>query len=181
MKSPSRWAVGVCIQTSPNLPLFRRHFRYLTHAISRTHTIRIASPAAIKSFLISQAKQDLQTYNSTDYIPRAIPLMAEAFATDPIITYLLHHMTQAQLSAYLPKYFDGLLTAAALNKGIFAEADDFKSCTILMPPGCHVDNPWTLIPAGFVGMVWDVGFAATYVGLRIAISFSSNFRIFGQR
>ncbi|KAK0110444.1 hypothetical protein ONS96_002055 [Cadophora gregata f. sp. sojae] len=97
-----------------------------------------------------------------EYVPRAIPLMAKAFATDPIITYLLHHMTPAQLSAYLPKYFDGVLTAAALNKGIFAEADDFKSCTILIPPGCRVDNFWTLIPAGFIGMVWDVGVAATY-------------------
>ncbi|KAH7360381.1 hypothetical protein BKA65DRAFT_492964 [Rhexocercosporidium sp. MPI-PUGE-AT-0058] len=102
------------------------------------------------------------TMGGKEYVPRAIPLMAEAFATDPIINYLLHHMTPAQLTAYLPKYFDGLLTAAALNKGIFAEADDFKSCTILMPPGCHVDNLWTLLPAGFVGMVWDVGVAATY-------------------
>ncbi|PVH88973.1 hypothetical protein DL98DRAFT_508815 [Cadophora sp. DSE1049] len=102
------------------------------------------------------------TMGGREYVPRAIPLMAEAFATDPVITYLLHHMTQAQLSAYLPKYFDGLLTAAAMNKGIFAEADDFKSCTILIPPGCHVDNFWTLIPAGFIGMVWDVGIAATY-------------------
>ncbi|KAG4436232.1 hypothetical protein IFR05_008288 [Cadophora sp. M221] len=88
--------------------------------------------------------------------------MAKAFATDPIIMWLMHHMTPAQLTAYLPKYFDGLLTAAAMNKGIFAEADDFKSCTILMPPGCHVDNVWTLLPAGFIGMVWDVGVAATY-------------------
>lgn len=140
--------------------------QYRWHSFSSSHQIN--------SYI--QAKQDFQTYNSTEYVPRAIPLMAEAFATDPIITYVLHHMTQAQLSAYLPKYFDGLLTAAAMNKGIFAEADDFKSCTILMPPGCHVDNPWTLIPAGFVGMVWDVGLAATYVGLRFAISYSSNLR-----
>ncbi|KAL2074208.1 hypothetical protein VTL71DRAFT_7986 [Oculimacula yallundae] len=102
------------------------------------------------------------TMGGREYVSRAIPLMAEAFATDPVITYLLHHMTPAQFTAYLPKYFNGVLTAAAMNKGIFAEADDFKSCTILLPPGCHVDNFWTLIPAGFIGMVWDVGVKAAY-------------------
>ncbi|CZS93643.1 uncharacterized protein RCO7_09483 [Rhynchosporium graminicola] len=88
--------------------------------------------------------------------------MAEAFATDPILTYLLPHMTPTQFTAYLPKFFDSLLGAAAMNEGIFTEANDFSSCTILMPPGCHVDNLWTLLPADFIGMVWGMGVKATY-------------------
>ena len=66
-------------------------------------------------------------------------------------------MTPEARLAYLPKYFDVLLTAAAMNNAIFDEADDWKACGVLMPPGCRVDNTWTLIPAGFFPMLWNIG------------------------
>jgi hypothetical protein len=59
--------------------------------------------------------------------------------------------------AYIPNYFDGLLTAAAMNNAIFDEAGDWKSCGVLMPPGCRVDNPLTFLPAGFISMLWNIG------------------------
>ena len=59
--------------------------------------------------------------------------------------------------AYLPKYFDGLLTAAAMNNAIFDETEGWKSCGVLMPPGCRVDNPLTMLPAGFIPMLWNIG------------------------
>lgn len=65
--------------------------------------------------------------------------------------------------AYLPKYFDGLLTAAALNKASFAEVDNWKCCGVLMPPGCRVDNIWTILPAGFIPMLWNIGVGGVQV------------------
>lgn len=59
--------------------------------------------------------------------------------------------------AYLPKYFDALLTAAAMNQASFDEIDDWKACGVLMPPGCRVDNPFTIIQAGFIPMLWNIG------------------------
>lgn len=52
-----------------------------------------------------------------------------------------------------------------MNNCILAEADDFKSCGMLMPPGCHVDNFWALLPAGIIGLLWDVGIRCVYVRL----------------
>jgi hypothetical protein len=59
--------------------------------------------------------------------------------------------------AYLPRYFNTLLTAAAMNNASFMEANDWESCNILMPPGHKVDNPWTLLPAGFIPLLWNTG------------------------
>ena len=70
--------------------------------------------------------------------------------------------------AYLPKYFKRLLTAAAMNKALFHEADDWKCCGVLMPPGCRVDNPLTLLPAGFIPMLWNIGIGGCQVGRSIS-------------
>lgn len=75
-------------------------------------------------------------------------------------------MTEERKNAYLPLYFHGLLTAAALNNGTFSFLDNDDCCGVLIPPGSHVDNPLTLIPAGFVGMVWTIGLGATWRMLR---------------
>jgi hypothetical protein len=66
-------------------------------------------------------------------------------------------MSPAQRSAYLPSYLSALLKAAALNSATFDEANDWASCGVLMPPGKRVDNPWTMLQAGLVGMAWKVG------------------------
>ena len=66
-------------------------------------------------------------------------------------------MAPAARTAYLPDYFGALLTAAALNKASIDEIGGWRSCGVLVPPGVRVDNPWTLLPAGLVGMAWAVG------------------------
>ncbi|KUJ21381.1 acyl-CoA N-acyltransferase [Mollisia scopiformis] len=98
------------------------------------------------------------TKGGRERVPQASALFAEAFATDPVITYILHNMPESKRLTYLPKYFNALLTAAALNDATFIEIDDFKSCVTMMHPGKKVDNPWTLIPAGLVQMLFDIGF-----------------------
>jgi hypothetical protein len=60
-----------------------------------------------------------------------------------------------------------------MNHGEFAEADDWKCCGVLMPPGSRVDNTWTLLPAGFIPMLWNIGVRGCQVGL----SFTGRFRV----
>jgi len=60
---------------------------------------------------------------------------------------------------YLYEYFTRLNTAAALNAAIFEEADNWASATVILPPGKRIDNPWTLVPAGFFQVLWKLGFA----------------------
>ena len=77
-------------------------------------------------------------------------------------------MTQEQRRDYLPTYFSQVLTAATLNNGSIEEIDGWKSCGILMPPGCKVDNPRTLFQAGFLSALWNMGFGGINVGFNIS-------------
>lgn len=65
--------------------------------------------------------------------------------------------------AYLPTYFRTLLKAAALNDATFDEIDNWKCCSVIMPPGKRVDNTWTLLPAGFLGTLWNLGVSGCQV------------------
>lgn len=95
-------------------------------------------------------------------IPATAALYSKAFRSDPAITYLLCTLPPPQREAYLEEYFTRLATAAALNNAVFEEAEDFSSCSIIMPPGCSVDNPWTLIPAGLFSVLWKLGVAGCW-------------------
>ena len=66
-------------------------------------------------------------------------------------------MTKEQRLAYLPAYFDVLLTAAAMNHATFEEIDNWASCGVMMPPGYRVDNPFTLLQSGFISVLWQCG------------------------
>jgi hypothetical protein len=90
-------------------------------------------------------------------VKEAAQVLSKAFEEDPVITYMLSSMNTEERLAYLPKYFNGLLTAAAMNHGKFDEAGDWKACGVLMPPGYRVDNPWTILPAGFIPLLWKIG------------------------
>jgi hypothetical protein len=74
-------------------------------------------------------------------------------------------MSDEERIGYLPAYFTALLTAASMNRAIFDEVEGWKSCGVLMPPECRVDNPWTLLPAGFIPMLWKIGFGGCKVGV----------------
>ncbi|KAK3075256.1 hypothetical protein LTR53_001621 [Teratosphaeriaceae sp. CCFEE 6253] len=96
---------------------------------------------------------------SEDRVHRCSNLYKDAFKDDPVLTYMLCNLSPEARHAYLYTYFTSLLTASALNGGIFEEADDWSSCSVLIPPGKRVDNPWTLLPAGILGILFRIGFA----------------------
>jgi len=96
----------------------------------------------------------------------AARILSKAFESDFTLRYIFCHMSEEEKNRILPSYFRGLLTAAALNNGTFDFLDNDNCCGVLMPPGCKVDNPLTLIPAGFIGMVWKIGLGATSRMLR---------------
>ena len=102
------------------------------------------------------------TSGGATFIPQTASLYKEAFRSDPTITYVLGSLAQTRRHAYLEEYFTRVATAAALNSAIFEEASDFSSCSILMPPGKTVDNPWTLIPAGIFQLLWRLGFTGCW-------------------
>lgn len=89
-------------------------------------------------------------------------LYKDAFQHDPVVTYLLNNFSVSARQAYLLTYFQRLLGAAGLNAAEFLEADDWASAAVIMPPGSRVDNLWTLIPAGLIGMVYQVGLRGSY-------------------
>jgi hypothetical protein len=101
----------------------------------------------------------------TDRLLPAAALLAPVFETDPVITWLLSSLPSAAArSSYLPTYFRTLLKAAALNDAVFDEIDDWKCCSVLIPPGKRVDNTWTLIPAGLLSVLWTLGISGCRVG-----------------
>jgi hypothetical protein len=74
--------------------------------------------------------------------------------------------TQSARLAYLPDYFQTLLKAAALNGASFdtiGPDGKYETCAVLLPPGKRVDNTWTLIPAGFLGCLWRLGWGGCKV------------------
>lgn len=84
-------------------------------------------------------------------------MMAEVFKDDPVIRYMTSSLSQAEHEAYLRPYFRTLWKAALLNDATFQEANDWSCCAVWMPPGKHVDNWLTIIPAGFIGSVVRLG------------------------
>jgi hypothetical protein len=76
---------------------------------------------------------------------------------DPVIRYMLDSMSSEKRAAYFLRYFEILLSAAALNSARFDEADGWSSCAVWMPPGRRVDNPATLLPAGLISILWNIG------------------------
>jgi len=98
------------------------------------------------------------TTGGGERVAQAADLYQHAFRDDPVIAYVTGLDTQ-QRHAYLGEYFTRLTTAAALNAAIFEEADDWASASVFLPPGKRVDNPWTLIPAGFFQVLWKLGIA----------------------
>jgi ribosomal protein S18 acetylase RimI-like enzyme len=98
------------------------------------------------------------TTGGRERVAQAADLYQHAFRDDPAITYITGLDTQ-QRHAYLREYFICLNTAAALNAAVFEEADDWASASVFLLPGKRVDNPWTILPAGFFQVLWKLGIA----------------------
>lgn len=78
--------------------------------------------------------------------------------------YLLS-LPEQEHPAYLPKYLEVLLTAATMNGASIAQIGDWKSCGIVMPAGAYVGNLWTAVQAGWVKVLWKLGWAGYQVCL----------------
>jgi hypothetical protein len=96
-------------------------------------------------------------------VDNASELLSKAFEEDPVITYMFYTMSKEKRLTYLPKYFDALLTAATINHAIIDEIGGWKSCGILVPPGHKVKNPFTLLPAGILPTLYNIGFKGCQV------------------
>ncbi|KAJ5745257.1 hypothetical protein N7520_010439 [Penicillium odoratum] len=86
-------------------------------------------------------------------------LNGHVFHTDPVITYMLLDMSSEERLAYLPTYWSTLIRSALLNDAIITEADGWKAASVIIPPGKCIDNVWTLIYAGFLCVLWRLGFS----------------------
>ena len=70
---------------------------------------------------------------------------------------MLSDLPEDERLAYLPDFMHSLLKASALNNGAFQEANDWSCAAVWMPPGKKIDNPFTVIQAGLVGIAWKIG------------------------
>lgn len=111
--------------------------------------------------------QAINSHTCAERVPEATKLLSDAFETNPSITYFLASFSAEKRNAYRPKLFSALLKSAALNGGIFNEANGWKSCGVLMPPGTKIAGLSTLLPSGMTSMFVSLGFAGCQVSGRI--------------
>ncbi|KAH8646380.1 hypothetical protein BGZ60DRAFT_424488 [Tricladium varicosporioides] len=103
-------------------------------------------------------ERTLTTGQSEEYITRGAVLLSAAFLPDATITYLLSSLsTKEAREAYHAQLFHVFLKAAVLNGGSIDEVDGWKSCGVLLPPGCDIGNPFKVVQAGFLGVMWTLG------------------------
>jgi hypothetical protein len=106
---------------------------------------------------------------SPEYLSKATEVISRNFTEDPAIKYMLCDLSESERLAYLPTYMHSLLKASALNDGAFQEANDWLCAAVWMPPGKRVDNPWTFIPAGMIGMLFKLGIKGCKVSIHFAV------------
>lgn len=90
-------------------------------------------------------------------------LNGRVFANDPVVSYMLLDMPREERLAYLPTYWSTLIRSALLNDALITEADGWKAASVLVPPGKHIDNLWTLLYAGLLCFLWRIGFSGLKV------------------
>lgn len=79
---------------------------------------------------------------------------------------MLLGMPREERLEYLPTYWSKLGRSALMNDAIITEADGWKAAAIVIPPGKSIENVWTLLYAGFLDVLWKVGFS----GLKVCIA-----------
>lgn len=85
-------------------------------------------------------------------------LNGHAFEDDPVVAYMLLEMTRAERKAILPIYWKALIRSALMNNAIITEANGWQAASVIILPGGCVDNVWTLFYAGFLPVLWRIGF-----------------------
>ncbi len=106
------------------------------------------------------------TTGGIELVSHATKVLSEAFEDDPTMAYTLPTMSREQRVAFLPRYFESLLTSAATNNASIDGIADWQSCGILMPPGCHYDGAWSMLQAGFFPVLWAAGLEGCRVRLQ---------------
>lgn len=79
---------------------------------------------------------------------------------------MLLDMSREERLEYLPTYWSKLGRSALMNDAIITEADGWKAAAIVVPPGKSIENVWTLLYAGFLDVLWKIGFS----GLKVCIA-----------
>jgi hypothetical protein len=93
----------------------------------------------------------------------AVSTLTPLFVDDPILTYLLFTLSDSKRKTYLQAFMTSLLKAAALNGATFLEANNWDSCGVLVHPGRRVDNPFTLLQAGLIPAMCNIGISGIKV------------------
>lgn len=79
---------------------------------------------------------------------------------------MLMDMSREERLEYLPTYWYKLAKSALMNDAVITEADGWKAASIVLPPGKTIENVWTLLHAGLLGVLWKIGFS----GLRVCFA-----------
>lgn len=100
-----------------------------------------------------------------EYLSKVANLNGRVFDTDPVVTYMLLDMSKEERLTYLKTYWSTLVRSALMNDALITEADGWKAASVIIPPGKAIDNVWTLLYAGFLCVLWRIGFSGLKVGL----------------
>ena len=84
---------------------------------------------------------------------------------------MLNNLSTEKQLAYLPSYLNVLFKLAARNSATIEEIDDWSCCAVFLPPGCSVDDPFTIPPWGILEMVKTLGIPGLMVS-RTCVSLS---------
>lgn len=136
---------------SPGLTTCPQDSYLLGNASRRGKTI-----AALCSNKLSCASVN-QMNIPVDAIDRTVELLTSAFYADPVYRWFLHDFPLSQYPNILPKFFRPFLVQALLNDALLIEAGNSSSCGLIVPPGSRLENPWTILQAGLMPAVWNVG------------------------
>lgn len=105
---------------------------------------------------------EVQPNTQSEFIPQTATLLSKAFIADPTLLWILS-LPEHEHPTYLPTYLKVLLTAATMNGASIAQIDDWKSCGVVMPAGAYVGNFWTAVQAGWMKVMWKLGWGGFHV------------------
>lgn len=90
-------------------------------------------------------------------------VLSTSFHHDPVYTYIMHDLADAERAVYLPKLIQSVVRSSILNGGEVCEADDWSACGVAMPPGRRADSVGSLLQAGLLPVLWNLGISGCKV------------------
>ncbi|PHH73345.1 hypothetical protein CDD80_3888 [Ophiocordyceps camponoti-rufipedis] len=122
---------------------------WLSLSLANLHRRRVGSAAASHPVQIKSGGKE--------YLERSLQTFTSSFKDNPVFTWLLQNVPLPKHPSVLPKLLRPFFHQALLNGGTFVQANDFSSCGLFLPPGARMENPWTMLQAGLIKGLWDVG------------------------